>query len=910
MVKTVDEDRDLSIEEILQQAEKVLEKTRKKQQLQEQQQQQGSEQAPATPSNSSESREAKPAPKPASAPATNPAPKVNPATPADEKTTKIFTTSNVTKETRGETVKREIPAQNTDKIKADAENEKTVKVSPIINKQPAKESSSEAVDNEKTVKVSTGDLLKDQQAKEVPSEAPGNEKTVVVSVPPSAEKEKDVATDATINVSASGKTFFGHDASKGDFNSAPPETIEKSAIIKGKSRVSGTGDLQEIPTLIAVDEIDTAIENFISGAPQKENEEKEEYNKSEQIKIDGFDDELGNAPEIDEAVAEQMLKKRRAEKVKKFRLFADEEVQPDKDSPVSGVDTENYTDRRKKFEFLDKLKKRRSSYSTVLTLTAILGALLLYLTLSRGTSAELPFLYDTGSYTIAVAAVYLVILLINIGTFIHAFNFKHGINYDFPVAVTAILVLAHSVAIYFMPELLENGGAFYSSSAVFLLFFNQLGRHESLTVLINNYNFLTSSGDKYSIEEIPNEVDASIIAKNLLTGEPLLKYSVKTDMPTSFLEISFANEPATGIARVLFPIMFVLNAALFAVTYFTQNDLNISINIFIAGLVISCPALALYSSNNSLKTAGRSLSSNKAMVCGFEGAHMLHNSNALVMEASDLFGPSSCELYGIKTFNDAKVDDAILYTAAVIAKTKSPLAGKFNEIIVGSKSVLPQVDDVVYEDKMGTSAWIYQKKILVGNRDLLIAHGVQVPRESYEAEYTKNGRKALYLAIAGKLSAMFIVEYRTTQKLKKELRKLERSGITILLRSCDPYINDETIKELFNLPEGFIRVMTAANARVFEKYSDSTVKKSPVYALHNGNVIGFIRMMRASDSLVNIQHLTNVLVVFGSALGFGIVALLGILNGINSVTEANLLLFQAVWAVFMLLIVKLRSRAI
>ncbi len=896
----MDEDRDLSIEEILQQAEKVLEKTRRKQAQeaqqaqQTQQTQQGSAKAPASAPGS----EAKPVVKPASKPASKPA--VNSAAPAEEKTTRIFTSSKAAKPTEpaepakpikpvetSEPTKREAAnsaaeAEAATKIKPETENEKTVRVSPILKDRPEKD-----------------------------AEPSGSEKTVVVNVTPAGDKKGNVATDATINVSAAGgKSLFGHDASKGDFNSEPPETIEKSAIIKGKSRVSGTGDLQEIPTLIAVDEIDTAIENFISGTPQKEDEDKEEYNKSEQIRIDGFDDELGNAPEIDEDVAEQMLKKRRAEKVKKFRLFADEEVPPDKDSPVSRVDAGNYTDRRKKRELLDKLRKRRSSYSTVLVLTAILGALLLYLTLSRGTSAELSFLYDTARYTIAVTAVYLVILLVNYGTFTHAFNFKHGINYDFPVAITVILVLAHCVAIYFMPELLENGGAFYPSSAVFLLFFNQLGKHESLNVLINNYSFLTSSGDKYSIEEIPNEVDASIIAKNLLTGEPMLKYSVKTDMPTSFLEISFANEPATGLARVLFPIMFLLNAAIFAVTYFMQGDLTISINIFIAGMVISCPALALYSTNNSLKTAGRSLSSNRAMVCGFEGAHMLHNSNALVMEASDLFDSSSCELYGIKTFNDAKVDDAILYTAAVIAKTKSPLAGKFNEIIVGSKSVLPQVDDIVYEDKMGTSAWIYQKKILVGNRDLLIAHGVQVPRESYEAEYTKNGRKAIYLAIAGKLSAMFIVEYRTTQKLKKELRKLERSGITILLRSCDPYINDETIKELFNLPEGFIRVMTASNARVFEKYSGATVKKSPVYALHNGNVVGFIRMMRASDSLVNIQHLTNVLVVFGSALGFGIVALLGILNGINSVTEANLLLFQAVWAVFMLLIVKLRSRAI
>ena len=43
------------------------------------------------------------------------------------------------------------------------------------------------------------------------------------------------------------------------------------------------------------------------------------------------------------------------------------------------------------------------------------------------------------------------------------------------------------------------------------------------------------------------------------------------------------------------------------------------------------------------------------------------------------------------------------------------------------------VDGVLYEDKMGTSAWIYKKKILVGNRDLLINHDIAVPKQAYEA---------------------------------------------------------------------------------------------------------------------------------------------------------------------------------
>ena len=114
------------------------------------------------------------------------------------------------------------------------------------------------------------------------------------------------------------------------------------------------------------------------------------------------------------------------------------------------------------------------------------------------------------------------------------------------------------------------------------------------------------------------------------------------------------------------------------------------------------------------------------MVNGFEGASVTSDANAIVIEAQDLFSARSCEIHGIKTFNGAKADDVILKTASVIINTKSPLASAFDDVIIGKQAILPEVDDIVYEDRLGTSAWIYRKKILVGTRDLLVHHGVPV----------------------------------------------------------------------------------------------------------------------------------------------------------------------------------------
>lgn len=726
-----------------------------------------------------------------------------------------------------------------------------------------------------------------------------SDKTTVA--PKVSDKTAVVPSDKVIK-----KKFFKSNSKDVEYNNEPPKIIEKAATIKSKSRFDKTSDLQEIPTILAVEELEKTRIMLSRETVGAETGSENDYDSSAQIKLSGFDDEMDEVPEIDEEVAEELLKKRREEKVNKFRLFAPEELEENRKSEAKRILKGDYKDKSEKTQALEKMYKQKKSLTWKSAVTAVMSVILLVLSVSYGAGYLPSFLSTDIAYYITAVVLYAVIIAVNIGTVLHGFNFRHGINFDFPISVAVILTLVHTVLFIFKPDLIIDGGGLYPSAAAFALFLNLAGKHRRMIRIIHNFEFLTEAGDKYTVEDIVNEVDAAIISRNLLAGEPLLKYSVKTDFPTSFMEISCADEPADKISKVMGPIMIGLNLVLFAVLGILEHNWNYAFNVLVAGIIITCPIITLLATNLALSGVSKSLAKKGAMVCGFEGAHIIHNSNALVMEASDLFGARSCDLHGIKTFNGTKIDDAILQTAAVIIKTKSPLAGVFDDVIVGKQSILPEVDGVIYEDKMGTSAWIYQKKILVGTRDLLIHHGVAVPKIEFENKYTRKGRKALYLAVAGKISAMFVVSYNADNNIKKGLKKLEKSGITILLKSCDPYINEENIMEIFDLPEGFIRVMTSSNARIFEKYSNMVVEKSPAYSVHNGTALGFISAVRGSESLVSLENSLSVLVSFGSSIGFGVAALLGFLNGMSQLNALNVIIFQSVWSIFVLIISKIR----
>ncbi len=748
----------------------------------------------------------------------------------------------------------------------------------------------------KTAVVNTGDFKR--------TSAPDNSKTRVID-----QKTRNIDSNSKTtvvknikNISSQKKSFFKTQSDEPLYSKAPPEIIERPATIKSKSKFDKTSDLEEIPTIVAVDELEHT--RIASTRQNSYNQGNSDYDEGEQIVLDGFEDLNEQISTIDEELAEKQLRERRKDKVNKFRLFGSEEIVQES-SNRQALENE-YNNDDEKTAFLEKLFASKSSITLSNIITFVLLILTGFLTVFKDSAYMPSFLLDYTAYFIAVFALYLIAIVVNGKTIIHGFNFKNGINSDLPVSFVSLIILIHTGMMIADSNLYIDDGNVYAFAGIFALLISGIGKNTMLRRIIGNFEFLISQDEKHTVENIINDIDASIISRGLLSGEAKLKTSIKTDFPTKFLDIASGDEPADAIAKTTGMIMIFLNVILFIGFSMYTGSWYAGINLAMCGLCVSLPCISLLETNRALIGVSNALEKNGSMVNGFEGSKAADDVNAIVIEAQDLFGPKSCEIHGIKTFNGAKADDVILKTAAVIMKTKSPLSYVFDDVVIGKQTILPDVDDIIYEDRLGTSAWIYRKKILVGTRELLIHHGVQVPKEEFEEKYTRKGRKILYLAVTGKLMAMFVVSYNADPQLKKALRKLEKSGMTILVNSADPFINDESIAQLFSLPDGFVRAMTSSNGRVFEKYSNMCTEKSPAYVVHNGTALGFVSAMCGAENLEETRKILSVLISFGCAIGFGVVTLLGFVGGMNELNPVSVVVFQALWCIFVELLSKLK----
>lgn len=676
-----------------------------------------------------------------------------------------------------------------------------------------------------------------------------------------------------------------------------PEAPEKTAVfVTSDSEKEAPDDLENIPTIVSKDKL---VEAF-----NAENESEFEEETGEQITFEGFDEAVDEVEKIDEEAAERELELRRREKVGKFRLFGPDETDTALGNNI--VVDDDYESEEEKDSFVESLIARKKGIRIRVLVTGIIGAILVIFTALKDSASMPVALSSHTAYYVTALVLYMAAMVTNINVFIHGFSFKNKVNSDLPVSLVSLAVFVHTVALAVSSSLTIDNGVLLAAAGAFSLCLSQIGKLKMMSRIVDNFEYITSAGAKYTLENITNAVDAEIISRGMLEEEPRLKMSVKTDFPSNFLEISCKNEPADKISLRIFIIDALLCIALFFAVGLKDN-FNSAFNVAMCALAISAPSFALLITNSQLCDISAQLKAYGSRVCGVEGAVMASNANAVVMEAADLFDKDSCGLHGIKTFNKAKVDDAIINAAAVIVQTKSPLKNVFDDVIIGQQSILPPVEGVTYEEKMGTSAWIYDRKVLVGTRELLRTHGVRVPKQEFEDKYTYKGRKALYLAIDGEIIAMFIVSYSADKMLARELKKLEKNDIAVIVKSADPYITEESLDELFGVPKGFIRVMNYSAARAFDKYSSLEVEKSPAYVVHGGTALGLIGALRSAGIIVGTRGVISFLATFGCIFGFAAIAALSLIEAYSQISAMGIIIFQSIWTAFMYIVIKLKG---
>ncbi len=478
-------------------------------------------------------------------------------------------------------------------------------------------------------------------------------------------------------------------------------------------------------------------------------------------------------------------------------------------------------------------------------------------------------------------------------------------NSDSAVAVAVLAAAAQNVTFLFTG--FPANCRLYSSLAILALFLDTAGKLSMSKRILRNFHFLTSPDEKYAVQMFDDYNTAIQMTKALAAGGPKIAYQTKVGFLSHFLKHSYASDPGEHVSQFLAPAGFLGSLGLcITAAVLTKNPVT-ALTVFTASACLCVPFGSSLSVNLPLARLNRIAARCGGMTVGWDAVEQFSGTDAVMINAQDLFPRGTVVLNGIQAFAGQRIDEAILDATALTAAVGGTLSDLFSQIVKARGEVLPQVEHPVYEDELGISGTVSDRIILVGRGELLKRHGVDAPSHDYEEKYLRTGKIPVYLASGGQLVAMFLVFYRSDRRRAAELRRLESNGISLLVRTRDPNITPELIADCFGLSRHSIAVLPERLGSVYASLQAHPPERVPAVLATKSRTTAMMRLLTACSRQKSNVSIGVALQTAGSALGFALAAFFTGCSALNQLSATTLLLFEAFWTAAVIFVPKIRK---
>lgn len=461
---------------------------------------------------------------------------------------------------------------------------------------------------------------------------------------------------------------------------------------------------------------------------------------------------------------------------------------------------------------------------------------------------------------------------------------------------SALVCVAVNVMLFIEPKnVLESGVHMYTPVVVISLFFNSLSNLIMVGKANRNLNYILENDELYTVSLVENDEVCTEMTKGVVDGEVFLAKNVKTNLFTNFIENSFKSNRADDFCSKTCVLVFPLSLIIGIGVYLLSKNIYVALSVFscimtvtttfIGGLLVAFP----------LKDTSKIIEHFAKMSPCSDSIIQLEDTNSVLLDAYDIFPKGTVKLQGIKTFSGKRIDNAILDAASVLCECKSALSHVFLDVIANNKEILKNVDSILYEDLMGISAWVDNKRVLIGNRDLMVNHSIAVPKKDYEDKYKELNQDIVYIAAEGELCAAFIIGVTTKKGIYDAINLLKRNNICFVLKSVDALFTSERIAAVFGIDEDKFKLLPSRLHKSF--LSEHEPKPdSEILIGNNGSLLGFIISLVTTKKLSSCIMSGIVLNTFSIIIGIILICVLYFFDQIQILTAMTVAIYLAVFS--------------
>lgn len=462
--------------------------------------------------------------------------------------------------------------------------------------------------------------------------------------------------------------------------------------------------------------------------------------------------------------------------------------------------------------------------------------------------------------------------------------FKRKADNDTIAALGIFVTVIAGIINLFDPESIRDSVYHvYISAAIVGLIFNTLGKLMIVKRTERNFRYVAGDFERYAVTSVDDEETAENFTRGSV-AEPKIAAMRKTEFVDNFMKNSYTADISDEYSKKVSPYILIAGIVIALLSLiFDKGAANMKERLFIAlaafsGTVTMCSSFAvMLIVNVPLARATKKYLQYSAVMLGYSSVDEFADTNSLLVDAEQLFPNGSIELANLKLLSAISIEDCILMAASLSCQSGSVLRSTFYKMLRGKTELLYPVESYIYEDGLGLSGWIENKRVLLGTRELMENHSIDgLPSEAKEKEYTK-GNVAVYLSISGITAAMFVIEVSPNLSVTRWLQELELEGITTVIRTVDGFLSQRFLSDLFDIESDSVKLLSFRYHKDYESETEY-VPRQASSMLCSGHFPSFAMLVIGAKRLKFTAKL-GASVMYGATILAGIIALIMMLAG-------------------------------
>lgn len=423
------------------------------------------------------------------------------------------------------------------------------------------------------------------------------------------------------------------------------------------------------------------------------------------------------------------------------------------------------------------------------------------------------------------------------------------------VSVTVLFFnTVHSLVLVLMKPEIDNGVMLLSTASCFIVLLETFSEKKQNVMIKRNLEAIIRNDTIMGVFSLESESEklASGISK---AKEPMVLCAGEVEIPNSFLDSSFTKDKENAFFNIAIPASVILSAVCGVIAYMSYGSITAFSGAALSALLVSSPAFIAPVLVMLIARTNEGLNRTGCEILGYEDVENIDDTDAIVLDTADIFTGNIKHFHLIS--RNVRIDTlhAFEIACSVLYSSGGVLKGEIAEFMKEQKLVLPEVEDIKYEEKLGLSCWVENKCVLLGTEKMMREHNIDIPPEYSGVKYEKEGSKVFYLAVDTHATAMFCADYFIGRQVRKQLVDLYSTGVILMLMTTDPHIDEQFVANTLGVSDSSIKTVSPVGASQIRESIGKTTKQKRTGLIFRKSVVGLLRVINSAFRLYDVQSL-------------------------------------------------------